>query len=74
MRFYDLPLPKGDIPWAIYHEESPKNLPLLLFKQSQRFFDIISTFDRYSHFPTTLQYLHDINSLTGKNFNNFIVT
>ncbi|KAI4463901.1 alpha- 13 -fucosyltransferase [Holotrichia oblita] len=64
VKLYDLPLPKRDLKWAIYHEESPKNLPFFLYKSGQDLFDIIATVNRYSNFPLTLQYLADISLLT----------
>ncbi|KAF5274285.1 hypothetical protein FQR65_LT04403 [Abscondita terminalis] len=65
---YDLPLPKNLTPWAIFHEESPKNLALFLHRESQEIFNITSTFSRNSDLPLTLQYLEDINSITDVSY------
>lgn len=57
----DFPLPRrsNDL-WALYHEESPKNIPLLAFNNTISIFNLTSTFSRNSHIPLTLQHLHDL--------------
>lgn len=65
---YDIPVPKlNSIPWAIIHEESPKNFQLFLHKEGQDLFNITSTFSRYSDFPLTFQYLKTLDYLIGMN-------
>ncbi|XP_018579389.1 alpha-(1,3)-fucosyltransferase 10 isoform X2 [Anoplophora glabripennis] len=57
----DFPLPRNyTIPWAIFHEESPKNYAPFLYLETQNIFNLTSTFSRYSDFPVTLQYLEDL--------------
>ncbi|CAH1996218.1 unnamed protein product [Acanthoscelides obtectus] len=63
---YDFPLPRNyNIPWAIFHEESPKNYAPYLYRNIQRVFNLSSTFSRNSTFPVPLQYLNHIHLLTG---------
>lgn len=45
------------IQWILFHEESPKNEPLLSYDQILRLFNATATFSRHSDFPLTLQYL-----------------
>lgn len=63
--FNDLPLPKTHVPWAIFHEESPKNLPLFLNSVGQNLFNISSTFSRNSDFPVPLQFLPNLDVILG---------
>lgn len=63
----DLPLPKK-IPWAIYHEESPKNLALFMYKEAQDIFDYTSTISTNSDLPVTLQYLKTADVLLTDRF------
>ncbi|KAK5643436.1 hypothetical protein RI129_007281 [Pyrocoelia pectoralis] len=60
----DLPLPKNNIPWTIFHEESPKNLAFFLDEEGQQLFDITATFSRNSTLPLVLQYLEDLHLIT----------
>lgn len=60
----DLPLPKTQN-WAIFHEESPRNLALFLYRRTYDIFEISSTFSRFSDFPLTFQYLENLDVLTG---------
>lgn len=64
----DLPLPKNNVPWAMFHEESPKNLPFFLYREGQEMFNITSTFSRNSDLPLTLQYLEDIEAITDTRY------
>uniref|UniRef100_A0A1Y1L3Q5 Fucosyltransferase n=1 Tax=Photinus pyralis TaxID=7054 RepID=A0A1Y1L3Q5_PHOPY len=64
----DLPLPKKNIPWAIFHEESPKNLPFFLYEEGQHLFNITSTFSRDSSLPLVLQYLEDLQLITDTTY------
>lgn len=66
---YDFPLPRNEqIPWAIFHEESPKNYGPILFKETQDLFNITSTFSQNSDFPITLQYFGNLSLLTDKKY------
>ncbi|XP_071056747.1 alpha-(1,3)-fucosyltransferase B [Onthophagus taurus] len=60
----DLPLPRENKTWALYHEESSRNTPWLIFPESQNLFNVTSTFSRYSNYPLTLSGLND-DSITG---------
>lgn len=62
----DLPVPRqsGKI-WALFHEESPRNVALFLHKKTFDIFHITATFSRNSDFPLTLQYLEKLSLLTG---------
>lgn len=60
----DLPLPKTQN-WAIFHEESPRNEALFLYKRTYDVFDIAATFSRFSDFPLTFQYLENVHIITG---------
>lgn len=66
----DLPLPRdsSSLLWALLHEESPKNTPLLSHGDALRLFNYSSTFSRFSHFPLTTQYLKDLNILLDKSY------
>ncbi|XP_065199860.1 alpha-(1,3)-fucosyltransferase 10 isoform X2 [Planococcus citri] len=59
----DLPLPKMDKFWALIHEESPKNTPILLSDDFLKLFDFTSTFSRTSHFPLTALHLNNLNDI-----------
>lgn len=64
----DFPLPRNvNIPWALFHEESPKNYAPMLFEDAQSLFNITSTFSQNSDFPVTFQYLNkkEFNLLKG---------
>jgi len=54
--------------WAIYHEESPKNVNFLMYENIWEFFNYTSTFSRYSDLPLTLQYLESIDKLTDTTY------
>jgi alpha-1,3-fucosyltransferase 10 len=64
----DVPLPRNglNLDWALLHEESPKNTPVLSHLGALELFNVTATFSRYSHFPLTLQYLKSADDLTGK--------
>lgn len=65
----DLPLPRNnhDI-WALYHEESPKNLPLFIYEDAINLFNYTSTFSHFSSIPKTLQYIHDISNIVDSDY------
>lgn len=54
--------------WALYHEESPKNVPLLMYQQALQLFNLTATFNRNSDFPLTLQYLETYEKLVDKQY------
>lgn len=64
----DLPLPRGNRIWGLFHEESPRNSPLLNHELILSLFNYSSTFSRFSDLPLTLQYLASLESLTGEAF------
>ncbi|XP_069697948.1 alpha-(1,3)-fucosyltransferase 10 isoform X2 [Periplaneta americana] len=66
----DLPLPRNGLTydWALLHEESPKNTPVLSHLESLELFNITATFSRHSHFPLTLQYLKSLDALTDMTY------
>ncbi|KAL1121945.1 hypothetical protein AAG570_003353 [Ranatra chinensis] len=64
----DLPLPRNGILWALLHEESPRNTPILSHEPVLSLFNYSSTFSRYSDVPLTLQYLTSIEDLTSKKY------
>lgn len=68
---YDFPSPRNyQIPWALFHEESPKNYAPILFEDTQSLFNVTSTFSQSSDFPITTQYLgkDQFDLLTGMYF------
>lgn len=67
---FDLPLPRNwkKYSWALFHEESPKNIPAFSHAKALSIFNITATFSRHSHFPLTFQYLKDLDVLTGTKF------
>lgn len=66
---FDLPLPKKrHVLWSLLHEESPKNVPFLSHKKGISLFNYTATFSRFSDVPLTLQYLTDIESITGHHY------
>uniref|UniRef100_A0A6P7FLX8 Fucosyltransferase n=1 Tax=Diabrotica virgifera virgifera TaxID=50390 RepID=A0A6P7FLX8_DIAVI len=66
---HDFPLPKKEkVPWAVFHEESPKNYAPFLYKETQDLFNITSTFSQYSDRPITLQYLKNVSNLKDKRY------
>lgn len=64
----DLPLPKNDTPWAILHEESPKNLAMFLSKNGQKLFNFTSTFSQNSDLPLTFLHLKNFEQITSKKY------
>lgn len=63
---WNLPLPRTENHiWALFHEESPKNVALLLYDASLSLFNMSSTFSRYSDIPLTLMDLPGQDALTG---------
>lgn len=66
----DLPLPRNgnSVLWAVLHEESPRNTPILSHDDVLHLFNYSSTFSRFSNFPLTTQYLKDLNVLQDKSY------
>lgn len=63
----DLPLPrKSSHLWSLLHEESPKNVPFLSHENGISLFNYTSTFSRFSDVPLTLQYVSNLESITGR--------
>ena len=56
----DLPLPRSNEDWALVHEESPKNNPLLSQTSVISLFNHTATFRTESDLPLTLQYLESL--------------
>lgn len=54
--------------WGLFHEESPKNVPYLMYDNALNVFNITSTFSQYSDFPLTLQYLESIQSIIDRQY------
>lgn len=65
----DLPLPRQRHHlWALFHEESPKNVPFIQHARILQHFNITSTFSRYSNFPLTTQYVESEKELTERKY------
>uniref|UniRef100_A0A0A9WE55 Fucosyltransferase n=1 Tax=Lygus hesperus TaxID=30085 RepID=A0A0A9WE55_LYGHE len=63
----DMP-PRGSAVWGLFHEESPRNVPLLSHAATLSLFNYSSTFSRHSNLPLTLQFLPSLHLLTSKRF------
>lgn len=64
-----MPLPRNENHvWALMHEESPKNVPSLLFSPVLSLFDVTATFSQQSDMPLTLQYLESMDQLIDRKF------
>lgn len=69
--YLNLPLPRdaGKYIWALLHEESPRNTPIIQHGPSLQLFNYSSTISRYSDVPLTLQHLDGLEDLlTDKYF------
>ncbi|CAH1407504.1 unnamed protein product [Nezara viridula] len=64
----DLPLPRDIKIWGLFHEESPRNNPLLNHELTLSLFNYSSTFSRFSDLPLTLMYLKSLESLTSHEY------
>lgn len=59
-----MPLPRNSTHiWALFHEESPKNKPFLMYRSALELFNLTATFSQNSDFPLTLQYLESYEKL-----------
>lgn len=64
-----MPLPRNpEIPWNLFHEESPKNVPYLLYESALQLFNYTATFSAHSTFPITLQYLESLDALLNRKY------
>ena len=64
---FDLPLPRHENEdWALIHEESPKNNPLISQYNIIRMFNHTATFKSQSDLPLTLQYLESLDVITDE--------
>lgn len=65
----NMPLPRSSTHlWALFHEESPKNMPYLLFQPILSLFNLTATFSLDSDFPLTLQYMENYEKLIDRKF------
>ncbi|XP_020288118.1 alpha-(1,3)-fucosyltransferase 10 isoform X2 [Pseudomyrmex gracilis] len=63
-RVYDLPNWRSNvITWGLFHEESPRNNPILVHEKALNLFNYSSTFSRFSNVPLTLLDLPDLETL-----------
>ncbi|KAK7579633.1 hypothetical protein V9T40_000262 [Parthenolecanium corni] len=60
----DLPVPRKQEIWALFHEESLKNAPFLSSEKFTRLFNFTSTFDRESDLPSTTMHLSSLDAIT----------
>lgn len=64
-----MPLPRQQNHlWALLHEESPKNVPSLMYRSTLSLFNLTGTFSQNSDFPLTLQYLENFEKLVDKQY------
>ncbi|XP_031369673.1 alpha-(1,3)-fucosyltransferase 10 isoform X2 [Apis dorsata] len=65
----DLPKWKSnEIPWGLFHEESPRNNPILVQEETLNLFTYSSTFSRFSDIPLTLVDLPGITELLSRKY------
>lgn len=65
----NMPLPRNEnLIWALFHEESPKNVPTLLFSPMLSLFDVTATFSQQSDMPLTLQYVESVDKIIDRKF------
>lgn len=64
-----MPLPRSSTHiWALLHEESPKNMPFLMYNPTIDLFNLTATFSQNSDFPLTLQYLESLEKLIDRKY------
>lgn len=70
LQFSSLPLPREPETyiWAITHEESPRNVPELMFEKILNIFNYSSTFSRYSDVPYPLQHIVSLENVTSTKY------
>ncbi|CAK9822127.1 Alpha-(1,3)-fucosyltransferase 10 [Anthophora retusa] len=72
-RINDLPKRKSnEISWGLFHEESPRNNPILVHQEALNLFTYSSTFSRFSDVPLILASLPGITELLDRKY--FITT
>lgn len=54
--------------WGLYHEESPRNLEVLMHEPMLNLFNFSATFSRYSDVPFPLQYLNSLEEVTSTKY------
>lgn len=66
----DLPLPRNPDKnvWALYHEESPRNMPELMHEPFLKLFNYSATVSRRSNVPLTFQYLKSLDNITSAKY------
>ncbi|XP_059048592.1 alpha-(1,3)-fucosyltransferase 10 isoform X1 [Achroia grisella] len=66
----DLPLPRrqDNIIWALFHEESPRNVEEFMHEEMLNLFNFSATFSRYSNVPFPLQYLDSVHDITSTKY------
>ncbi|XP_032665771.1 alpha-(1,3)-fucosyltransferase B [Odontomachus brunneus] len=68
-RVRDLPTWRNSaVSWGLFHEESPRNNPILVHKEALNLFNYSSTFSRFSNVPLTLLDLPSLDELIGKSY------
>ncbi|XP_076467363.1 GDP-fucose protein O-fucosyltransferase 3-like isoform X2 [Babylonia areolata] len=67
---HELPVPRGEGHlWALFHDESPKNMDFLFSHQAvMELFNYTSTFRTTSHLPFPTQWLNDVRDLTSDRY------
>ncbi|KAG4067795.1 hypothetical protein HA402_010481 [Bradysia odoriphaga] len=64
-----LPVPRSTHHlWAFFREESPENVPLLMYDIALSFFNVTATFKQNSDYTLTLQYLDDYKTLISRKY------
>lgn len=68
LNFSVLPLPRrpDTVLWGLCHEESPRNVPELMYEKILNLFNYSSTFSRYSNIPFPLQHFEHIEKINSK--------
>ncbi|CAG9786014.1 unnamed protein product [Diatraea saccharalis] len=64
----DLPRKHPREIWGLYHEESPRNLEVLMHESMLSLFNFSATFSRYSNVPFPLQYMGSIDDITSTEY------
>lgn len=66
----DWPLPRNpnNIIWGLFHDESPKNVDILLHEKGLKLFNYSSTFSKYSDVPFPLMQAHSLSKITNRHF------
>lgn len=68
--FKNLPTPRrpDEIIWALFHEESPRNVEEFLHEKALNLFNFSSTFSRHSNVPFPLQHLYSYEDITSTRY------